>query len=296
MLASSTTTAQHDTRFARLARRQPLLVFFFLAYLLGWIGFLPLVLTNIGVGLIRANVPIKFIVIGVSSPTIAALCTQWLMDGSFRICRLYSTWQRLLLGAVMGLALIMIAFVILPGLVLVKVSARMLHWSALWTPAVYGVNWSTFLGGPVNEEPGWRGFALPRLQERFGPLVGSILLGTLWAGWHLPLFFLHGWVNVPVWAFTFTLIAASVLFTWGTNLSGFSILVPMLMHTAFNVSSPVLGSLCQGVLTRQPDLPYFLFAGGTAAVAAILLTRGRLGRRFLFPLPARKPALEREHA
>jgi len=212
----------------RLARRQPLLVFFLLAYFLGWIGFLPLVLTNIGVGVIRADVPIEFIVVGASSPTIAALCTQWLLDRSFRICRLYSSWQRLLLGSVVGLALIIIAFVVLPGLFLVKVSPRVLHWSALLTPAVYGVNWSTFLGGPVNEEPGWRGFALPRLQARFGPVVGSILLGTLWAGWHLPLFFIHGWVNVPVWAFTLT---------WGANLSGFSIFVPMLMHAGFNVSS-----------------------------------------------------------
>jgi membrane protease YdiL (CAAX protease family) len=262
----------------RLARRQPLLVFFLLAYFLGWIGFLPLVLTNIGVGVIRADVPIEFIVVGASSPAIAALCTQWLLDRSFRICRLYSSWQRLLLGSVVGLALIIIAFVVLPGLVLVKVSPRVLHWSALLTPAVYGVNWSTFLGGPVNEEPGWRGFALPRLQARFGPVVGSILLGTLWAGWHLPLFFIHGWVNVPVWAFTLMLITDSVLITWGANLSGFSIFVPMLMHAGFNVSSRLLGGLCQGVPTRQPDLPYYLLAGGAAAVAAILLTQGRLGR------------------
>src|SRR5439155_1424107 len=38
-------------------------------------------------------------------------------------------------------------------------------------------------GGPLLEEPGWRGFALPRLQLRWGPLVGTMILGVLWAGW-----------------------------------------------------------------------------------------------------------------
>jgi membrane protease YdiL (CAAX protease family) len=184
----------------------------------------------------------------------------------------------LLLGLILGLALIMIAFVVLPGIILVKASPRALHWSALLTPAVYGVNWSTFLGGPVNEEPGWRGFALPRLQARFGSVAGSALLGTLWAGWHLPLFFIHGWVTVPVWAFTIILVTASVLITWGANLSGLSIVVPILMHAAFNVSFRLLGALCQGVPTRQPDLPYYLCAGGAAAVGALWLTQGDLGK------------------
>jgi uncharacterized protein len=44
------------------------------------------------------------------------------------------------------------------------------------------------LGGPLGEEPGWRGFVLPRLQPRFGPLGGTLLLGFLWGCWHLPEF------------------------------------------------------------------------------------------------------------
>ena len=47
----------------------------------------------------------------------------------------------------------------------------------------------TFLfRGPLFEEPGWRGFALPRLQERHGPFAGSLFLGLLWGAWHLPLY------------------------------------------------------------------------------------------------------------
>jgi len=263
-------------RLRVVAQRRPLVVFFFLAYFFGWIGFLPLVLTNAGLGIIRRDVPVEFIVVGVSGPTLAALCTQWLMDGSFRICRIGSSWRRLLLGAVVGLSLVVFAYVVLPAILLVKVSPRELHWSVLWTPAVYGVNWSTFLGGPLNEEPGWRGFALPRLQARFGPVAGSILLGTLWACWHLPAFLIH-FVNVPVWAFTIILVTVSVFLTWGTNLSGSSVIVPIMMHATFNTSSRLLAGLCQGVPTRQPELPLYLVAGAAAAGTAILLTRGKLG-------------------
>ena len=44
------------------------------------------------------------------------------------------------------------------------------------------------LGGLLLEEPGWRGFVLPRLERLHGPLVGTLILGVLWALWHLPEF------------------------------------------------------------------------------------------------------------
>jgi membrane protease YdiL (CAAX protease family) len=46
----------------------------------------------------------------------------------------------------------------------------------------------TFLSGPLNEEAGWRGFALPRLQEKHSALGSSLFLGFLWACWHLPFY------------------------------------------------------------------------------------------------------------
>jgi len=276
MHTPSTTVAEPGTWLARWARRNPLLVFFAVAYLFGWIGFLPLVLTNPGLGIIHANVPIEIIAVGAFAPTVAALCTQWLLERNFRICHFSTSWQKLLLGFVTGLAVIMIGFVILPSLALVKASPRSLHWSALWTPAAYAMNWTTFLGGPINEEPGWRGFALPRLQMRFGPVLGSVVLGVLWAGWHLPLFLIH-FVNIPAWAFVIVMVDVSILLTWGANLSSLNILVPMLMHAAFNTSSRLLAAMCAGVPTRARELLFYLCAASAATWVVVLVTGGRLG-------------------
>jgi membrane protease YdiL (CAAX protease family) len=88
------------------------------------------------------------------------------------------------------------------------------------------------------EELGWRGYALPRLAERFGFARASIALGLIWASWHLPLFFLaipgndeYG-QSFPVWALGVT--ALSVAFAWLYTHSKGSLLLTMLMHSAVN--------------------------------------------------------------
>jgi uncharacterized protein len=88
------------------------------------------------------------------------------------------------------------------------------------------------------EEIGWRGYALPRLAERFGFARGSIALGLIWAIWHLPLFFLaipgndeYG-QSFPVWALGVT--ALSVAFAWLYTHSKGSLLLTMLMHSGVN--------------------------------------------------------------
>ncbi len=49
-----------------------------------------------------------------------------------------------------------------------------------------------FAGGPLSEKLGWRGYALPVLQKRYGWRVASLVIGAVWGGWHLPLFFVAG--------------------------------------------------------------------------------------------------------
>jgi len=93
-----------------------------------------------------------------------------------------------------------------------------------------------FLGGPLEEEFGWRGYALDRLQERFNALTSSIVLGIFWALWHLPAAFAHKLMVGPelFWIFTIQIVLTSVLFTWIYNNTGKSIFTVLFLHTMNN--------------------------------------------------------------
>ena len=95
--------------------------------------------------------------------------------------------------------------------------------------------------GAFGEEIGWRGFALPRLQHRFSPLGASLILGTLWFAWHLPLFFVVATYRAlgvgDYIGFFIGLSCGAVVLTWVYNRSGGSILLVAIWHGLFNVVS-----------------------------------------------------------
>jgi membrane protease YdiL (CAAX protease family) len=95
-----------------------------------------------------------------------------------------------------------------------------------------------FLGGPFQEEWGWRGYALDRLQARWDALISSLILGVIWGSWHLPLFFISGTIQsqTPIWGFMILILCGTILFTWLYNNTGGSILAAMLFHTMNNLS------------------------------------------------------------
>ena len=91
----------------------------------------------------------------------------------------------------------------------------------------------------LGEEVGWRGYALPALQARYSALLASLILGVMWALWHLPVFFnpdTH-YSNLPFLLFLAYMVAFTVLITWVFNSTGGSVLMAIFFHAVMNASS-----------------------------------------------------------
>jgi len=100
-----------------------------------------------------------------------------------------------------------------------------------------------FIYGPFPEELGWRGYALDRLQARWNALVSTLILGAIWALWHLPLFFIkdtlfysQGAWSPWFWLFVVGVIPTAVIYTWIFNNTRRSTLAAILFHFMSNVT------------------------------------------------------------
>jgi hypothetical protein len=130
-------------------------------------------------------------------------------------------------------------------------------------------------GGGLNEEIGWRGYALDRFQNRFSPLTASLLLSILWILWHLPVFFLPGTnqSQVPFWLFSLAVIPLGVMMTWVYNNSGKSIFAAAFFHTIGNLSHELFRIMpieTNSALTGFVILTVLYFI---AAVAVVVLVQ-----------------------
>ena len=88
------------------------------------------------------------------------------------------------------------------------------------------------------EETGWRGYALPQLQNRFSPLVSTLILAGFWAGWHIPSFVAiqsyRGFSVGTGVGFVFGLTCGAIVATWIYNRSGGSILAVVVWHGLYD--------------------------------------------------------------
>lgn len=145
----------------------------------------------------------------------------------------------------------------------------------------------TLLGGG-NEEPGWRGFALPRLQSRWTPLRATLLLGAVWALWHVPILIAAGGHGLDPVAFALIIVVLFVGIAGGYAFpltflynKTQSALLCMLLHGSYNTAIGLL------ILVPEDALRGGTYATATVAItgtmlavttALLLLTRGQLGR------------------
>ena len=143
-------------------------------------------------------------------------------------------------------------------------------WPRFGTDPWYIIVLAIIISAPVQagEEIGWRGYALPRLASRFGFARASLLLGLIWACWHLPLFFLPGadkyGQSFPVW--TLQVVALSVAITWLYAGTEGSLLLTMLMHSAVNQTVGIVPSA-----NLNPGNPFTLSVSLVMRLTAVLL-------------------------
>ncbi len=185
-------------------------------------------------------------------PLIAAFTVTFLEDGSKGVRRLARKGLDFRFGIGWYLVIFLLFPVLIGGaLLLATVSGEPVpELVALADPVSIPIAfvYILFLGGPLQEEFGWRGYALEHLQEEWSALASSIVLGLIWGGWHLPLFFMprqEFYYQRPIWGLVLSTTLVSILFTWLYNNTGRSILAALLFHTMFNLSHylfPTLGS------------------------------------------------------
>lgn len=230
--------------------RHPVAAFFVLTLALSWALWIPMALDLVSVP------AVPFIVVGGFGPMAAAAIVTVLTGWSLRAWlapvlrwRVRPRWYLVALGYPVASRAVETAGYVLSGgtLSFSRYPLRV---------ATYLVNlpFVALLGGG-QEEFGWRGFALPRLQARYSGLVASLAIGVVWAAWHLPLFWVPGssQAGLPLAPFLASVPAISVVFTWLYNRTGGSLLLAVLLHASVNASSalyPIAPEVIEGGIPR----------------------------------------------
>jgi uncharacterized protein len=208
-----------------------------------WIIWLPLLIAEYA-GFTLPVPSVALITLGSFVPSGAALFLTWRYSGKTGLLQLLQQVLRWrvsplwYLFAIAGPALIML--MAMGGYVLLGGTAPdYVPFGARWLIVIVNFVLVLLIGGPLGEEFGWRGLALPALDAEFGALWGSLLLGVIWTVWHLPLFFIsasaqHG---MSFLLFALLTLALCILMTWVYHGSGDSLLLVMLFHAAVNTWS-----------------------------------------------------------
>lgn len=233
-------------------RTHPIPAFFLLTFVIAWAIWLP-------IGFLAPEYFLLVAIPGAWAPTIASVLLTWLTDGKDGVRQFLSRVLHWRVGLQWYL-------VVLFGIALIAFTAQGLN---IWLfdgapvrlnlpvgvpedgllialPIIFFVN--IFFGGPLAEDIGWRGYALPKLREKMNAFTASLLIGIAWVLWHLPFFWIAEGSSavggIPLLWFALLTTAWSVLFAW-VYVNTESILMPVLFHAAVNTTLGTLGVLGQ---------------------------------------------------
>jgi membrane protease YdiL (CAAX protease family) len=224
----------------------PLLTFFSLTFAVTWTCWAAWMWTaSLGAPIVRFRGLLLFL--GIFAPSFVALALTRRAEGregALALLRRLFEWQvaaRWYVFAIGYMAAIKLTVAVAHR---VATGAWPRFGDTPWYLILAATIFSTVVGGQAGEEIGWRGYALPRLAERIGLARGSIVLGMVWASWHLPLFFVPEadtyQQSFPVYVMQVT--AISVAIAWLYAHTKGSLLLVMLMHSAINQSKDIVPS------------------------------------------------------
>jgi uncharacterized protein len=274
-----------------LIRRQPLISFYVIAFAWTWAFVIVFLILFPLPDLIVRTTP------GDLGPLIAALVMSAVVAGRAGVKQLLKRMVQWRIRLVWyAFALIGIPLVYIASIAAVPGALASFKAPELSTVVLYPVLYIVYLaiGGPLTEEPGWRGFALPRLQQRWGPLVGTFIVGVLWAAWHLPNYWRPDWAAVNgglsfsgIAIFTLAAVSISIIITWVFNHAESSILIAIIIHASVNFSQGLTGDLFPAAKNNEVAP---VVALTVLALVIVVATRGRLGYRLPEPDTALAPA------
>ncbi len=302
-MTTITTTSQPAalSPLKRLITRHPLTAFFVIAFAGAWIALLPLVLAQNGLGLLPYTFPklyyppsYWFAVLGaIFGPTLASFTVTAITTGKAavrQLLRRYAIWRvglRWYLLVLVGVPLLQLAFSSV-FLGIAPWTAFVQQWPLYFTTFLPNVLIIT-LAVQIWEEGGWSGYAIPNLQQRFGAWRASLVIGPLWALWHLPFFFVPGQIFdqkvglitmvVQMALMIIVAVLIRIIMTWVFNNTKGSILIAILLHASLDASnsgSDFIRHLLPASQIGGYGLASALLAPLVAALLLLIFTKGRL--------------------
>jgi membrane protease YdiL (CAAX protease family) len=227
-------------------RKHPVFWFYVLAFAISWLGWAPMVAGSRGVSWAQHPAFQTFLILPAVGPALAAIIVQRVLVGKTGANEWFRSLWRWRVGiGWWGIAITLPALSLLADKVVTQILGLPVAWESAGENKAALIIFAFVIALLSNpwEEVGWRGFALPRLQKRHTAVTSTLIVGILWALWHLPLFF---WTDNPMSNYPFVIwsigvVAEAFVYTWLYNSTRGSVLVVALYHVLCNTYGPLIG-------------------------------------------------------